>query len=201
MPHSRRALGQGTLLSTKHTAVGHTGKASRKSQPKCSIKLNSTLRAKLSKAVSEANNLKLASKLTCVCSAPRALCLHASSSSPALTTGTALLVPARSLPFSCPLRGHQSHPTASGQRYRIARRGKGASIMESDFKKGKKHTKTRRKKQTKSLNQTTKRQKRENKQKMAVVSQTLAKWGDQNGGGTKRGAGMKGSGGEKQKGT
>lgn len=51
------------------------------------------------------------------------------------------------------------------------------------------------------LNLTTKRRRRENMRKMAVISQTLAKWGDRNGGGTKRGAGMKGSGGEKQKGT
>jgi len=41
-------------------------------------------------------------------------------------------------------------PTASGQRYHIAQRGKGASIIASDFKKGKKNTKTRRGKQTQS---------------------------------------------------
>lgn len=83
---------------------------SRKSQPKCSVQLNSTLCAKLSKIISKVDNLKLASKLTYACLAPWALCLHPSSSSPALTIGTALLVAAHSLPSSCPLCGHQTHP-------------------------------------------------------------------------------------------
>lgn len=100
--------GDAPLPPSGHSS-GHKA-TSRKSQPKCNLELNSTLRAELSKAIGKVNNLKLASKLLCTCLAPRALCLHPSSSSPALTTGTALLVPARSLPFSCPLRGHQTHP-------------------------------------------------------------------------------------------
>ena len=114
MPHSHRAaaLSQEMLLCHQaDTAVGHMDKAtSRKSQPKCSVQLNSTLCAKLSKIISKVDNLKLASKLTYACLAPWALCLHPCSSSPALTIGTALLVAAHSLPSSCPLCGHQTHP-------------------------------------------------------------------------------------------